>query len=837
MDGYERVERSKANVRFMERLVHLARTGAAEEFAATLHETAASWRGRWPWCGRMPSFAVRQFEAAAAETARSELESRLRQAVPDASVSGYTLDNLVSVYPLLLTGSEALGHARETLAVAGRKWVCGADTDVVASVLLLRSQGEPIPVSVVATLRRETSVARYWPEFADLVSELEGPLLNPGEPWADEVLGCLENLDPRWRELIAHLGKATSAKPSARWLKTAAGFVEELGAETVGNQVMAWLCLVGEERTIPVDDTEYATHFNEQFDPHNVDYLRGLVWTLGLVSPDRDAIRLLADLVTVCQRKIPGVGVRSQLITNAAIHALSMIDDLEAVGQIARLATSVKVKPTLKALNKALDARAAALGITRDEVEEISVPTYELTRQGRRFGKLGETLWEIAVDSDGVKLLWRNDSGKSLKSPPAAVKREHPETVKDLKATVKDIAKMVSAQSERLDRQFLARREWPFTDWWERYAYHPLVGTVARRLIWMVDDVACCFADGDLRTVDGAVLEQRHGTTVRLWHPIGRYIDEVLAWRDFLERHGIVQPFKQAHREVYLLTAAEENTRVYSNRFAAHILKQHQYNSLAKARGWDNQLRLMVDDTYEPTTKLLPRWGLRAEFWVEGIGDDYGADTTEAGTYLRLASDQVRFYREDAPRNHAHATGGNYAQYVHDRDDFREPVPLNEIPPLVLSEVLRDVDLFVGVASVGNDPEWSDGGPEGRFQEYWHSYSFGELGATAVTRRDLLERLVPRLAIADRAEIDGKFLRVRGDLRTYKIHLGSGNILMEPNNEYLCIVPKQAGTGDGKVFLPFDGDRVLSLILSKALLLAKDTTITDRTITSQIRRG
>jgi hypothetical protein len=162
---------------------------------------------------------------------------------------------------------------------------------------------------------------------------------------------------------------------------------------------------------------------------------------------------------------------------------------------------------------------------------------------------------------------------------------------------------------------------------------------------------------------------------------------------------------------------------------------------------------------------------------------------------------------------------------------------LAEIPPLVLSEVLRDVDLFVGVASVGNDPTWQDGGPGGRFREYWASYSFGELGATAQTRRDLLGRLVPRLAIADRAHVDGRFLVVRGDLRTYKIHLGSGNILMSPNDQYLCIVPKQ-GTErvrDG-LFLPFEGDRVLAVILSKAMLLAKDSQITDPTITQQLGR-
>jgi len=148
---------------------------------------------------------------------------------------------------------------------------------------------------------------------------------------------------------------------------------------------------------------------------------------------------------------------------------------------------------------------------------------------------------------------------------------------------------------------------------------------------------------------------------------------------------------------------------------------------------------------------------------------------------------------------------------------------------------MRDVDLFVGVASVGNDPTWQDGGPEGRYLDYWHSYSFGELSGTAATRKQVLQRLVPRLKIADRCSFSDRFLVVRGDKRTYKIHLGSGNILMEPNDQYLCIVPdsRQRSRQDD-LFLPFEGDSVLSIIISKALLLADDTKIKDSTITRQI---
>jgi hypothetical protein len=147
---------------------------------------------------------------------------------------------------------------------------------------------------------------------------------------------------------------------------------------------------------------------------------------------------------------------------------------------------------------------------------------------------------------------------------------------------------------------------------------------------------------------------------------------------------------------------------------------------------------------------------------------------------------------------------------------------------------MRDADLFVGVASVGNDPNWSDGGPEGRFLDYWSNYSFGDLTETAKTRKQVLERLVPRLKIAERCALSERFLVVQGDVRSYRIHLGSGNILMEPNDQYLCIVPAQGRNVAGKAFLPFEGDRMLAIVLSKAFLLAEDRKIQDPTILRQI---
>ena len=167
-----------------------------------------------------------------------------------------------------------------------------------------------------------------------------------------------------------------------------------------------------------------------------------------------------------------------------------------------------------------------------------------------------------------------------------------------------------------------------------------------------------------------------------------------------------------------------------------------------------------------------------------------------------------------------------------------EPVRLVDVPPIVFSEAMRDVDLFVGVSSVAADTNWQDTGlrRDVALRQYFDAYWNGELGGSARVRRDAIERMLPGLTIADRCELLDRFLRVRGERRAYKIHLGSGNILMEPSDTYLCIVPARGGRTAGGVFLPFDDDPMLSLILSKAFLLANDSAITDRTILQQIGR-
>ena len=668
----------------------------------------------------------------------------------------------------------------------------------------------------------------------DLLGDPGICLLVPVEPWVDrlhaDLRACSDEAYPAWVDLVAHLLDARSAKPNRKWMNAALEHVEAVGVDAYRDAMAGWL----EEAARPVP-----------MNAVNSDVLRGLVFTLVPLARS-DTPAQLADLLFSCLKKLPGEGQRGVKVANACLWALGEIAaggdaDLRdaALAQLARLSVRVTFKTAKKGIDKALDKAATAAGLTREEIIELGIPAFGFER-GQAREEIAGCEATLEVSGSRVTLTWRNVKGRAVKAVPSAARQADPERVRALKQTAKDAAGILSAAAARYDAGYLDDRSWTWEAFRGRHLDHGLVGTVARRLIWEVAGEARLFdAEGAARDAEGREHPVPAEASVRLWHPIGASSAAVQAWRARIEQLGLVQPFKQAHREVYTLTPAEITTGTYSNRFAAHVLKQHQFQALCVARRWDSRLRMMVDDEYPPPTRPLPAHGLRAEYWVEGHGEDWDQHANESGAFHWLTTDQVRFYVADAPQVTAHASGGAYAtaRGLPAGEAAHQPLPLAEVPPLVLSEVLRDVDLFVGVSGVAGDPNWADGGPDGHFRDYWHQASFGELGQTAETRRTLLSALIPRLNIAERCRIEGRWLYVKGSLRTYKIHLGSTNILMEPNDAYLCIVPqaRSVDAAGGEVYLPFEGDRALSVILSKAILLADDASIDDPTIVEQIR--
>ena len=540
----------------------------------------------------------------------------------------------------------------------------------------------------------------------------------------------------------------------------------------------------------------------------NREILRALIWCVAACPTAEiiDALRQLAIWSTehnTAQAKTIGIALAYTNSEHAAA-ALRMAQ-LSAKGEgprsrFGRYASHVERK----------------MGIDPEASAERFVPDFGLDLAGTREASFGDSgTVRLQIEGSKAAIRYFNPSGQEMAGASSAMKRSHAAELKELRAIAKGLNQVLSNQRNRIEAMFIRQPEWDYSKWRACYLDHPLVASLAKRLIWELDGSPVLFTEKGPITVTGKVALLPKSAKVTLWHPLDRSVKEVLAWRSRLETVGLTQPFKQAHREVYLLTEAERRTATYSNRFAGHILRQRQFRVLAQGRGWKAPLlgAWCSGDQGVAERSIGTDW--RLELWFSAANIE-NAEPLESPGFPYLSTDQVRFYR------------GREA----------EPARLEDVPNRIFSEAMRDVDLFVGVASVGNDPGWADGGPDGRHRNYWEIYAFGELNASAKTRKAVLAKLVPRLKIAKQCSITEKFLVVKGSLRTYKIHLGSGNIQMEPRNQYLCVVPDQRSFPAGQsenIFLPFEGDGTLAIILSKAFLLAEDEAIKDPSILSQIR--
>ncbi|HEV3236958.1 MAG TPA: DUF4132 domain-containing protein, partial [Gemmataceae bacterium] len=518
-------------------------------------------------------------------------------------------------------------------------------------------------------------------------------LLKTDEAWTRFVREQLGKLGPpaqkAWTALLLHCATATQSKPSKKWLQEASALIAAIDSEKFTSMAVGILGEIGKPGAphnkimsgyeFPLDPT--VIH-----DTHS-DLLRGLVWCLSLVNDDR-LIKALGDAADISFKKIPGFGPRAPKIGNACLYSLSAAGTLAGAGQLSRIKTRVKHPSIRKQLGKALNVAAQKTGLSAEELEEVAAPTCGLTAVGECQTQVGDFTACLKIgDRFKTELSWQKADGKPQKSVPAEVKQDFSNELKLLKQSQKEIEKLVPAQRARLEQLFLQERSWSLADFRIRYLDHPLVGPLARRLIWRFTDGKhageSIWSEGRIVDIKDKPLKWLcDQSRVRLWHPITSGVEQVQAWRHWFEVHEICQPFKQAHREVYVLTAAERQTDTYSNRFAAHILRQHQFTALCQQRGWRYTLQGNWDSHNIPTLQL-PQSDMRVEFWVEGLQDS--AEGGTSGVFLHLATDQVRFYR-----------GGE-----------AEPLSLESIPPLVFSEIMRDVDLFVGVASVGNDPNWS----------------------------------------------------------------------------------------------------------------------------------
>lgn len=626
-----------------------------------------------------------------------------------------------------------------------------------------------------------------------------------------------------WFELVVMAQKANGSKPSQKYLNDTKKIIDKLGSDKFKKVTQEWFVyVINLKETITTqtqvyNKQEYTYNTIEFLSSLNSEAIKGFVWMSSWFY-DNLTIQTISKLAERCFKKIPEKGPAAAGIGNACLYTLYASKGLDGIAQLSRLRLKIKQNNTLTLIEKYIEEAANKLGVSAIEIEDLAVDDFKL-KDHQLVYDFEDYKGFIVLTGIGKSILkWFKPDGLEQKTVPQFVKDKFAAKLKKMKAVQKQIDQTTASQKERFDRMLRSNRIMTLDYFNEKYVQHGLLSFIINKVIFKfskgTEECLAIYSNNQWVCSNYDTLDINKFETVSLWHPVTSSTNEVKEWREFLLEGQIQQPFKQAYREIYLLTDAEVNTRTYSNRMASHILKQHQYVTLAKGRNWKASLIGAWDGGYENTAHLLmPEYNIRVEYWVNALDadDQFNAN----GIWHYVTTDQIRFINTTT----------------------NDLIELVNVPSIAFSEAMRDVDLFVGVASVGNDPTWRDSGGLPRYTEYWQSYSFGDLSEIAKNRKEILQGLIPRLKIASVTHIEDKFVVVKGKLRTYKIHIGSTNILMEPNDQYLCIVPDRSKKDMSEnLFLPFEGDNGLSVIISKAFLLASDDKITDTSITSQIHR-
>ena len=414
--------------------------------------------------------------------------------------------------------------------------------------------------------------------------------IRPGQVWSNQAMQDVAGLSQvkqlNWKRHFEHCNQATTAKPSATWRKSAASNVEAIGVNEFRRFLAQWFELVSQPN--PITDTVVEGH-PLFIHPHNQTVLRGLVWSY-LMYPDENSARVLSQLAETTFKKIPQVGARGTIVANACTYALENLGSDGSVAQLTQLKTTVKGFAARKRISKGIETAADQKGVSAESLQETTVPDFGMQAVGSLTIDFGEFSMRLNFVDGRLEQTWIHNTGREQKSVPSIVKREYPAQLKELKTLVKELKKTVSAQKTRIENLLPTYRKWPLVGWRQHYLDHKIVGTVSRRLIWNFigrkRTQSGIFWEDKIVGSDGKKLRLPATVETALWHPVEESVETVLAWREFIERRQICQPFKQAHREVYLVTKAEKSSRTYSNRHAGHVLQQTSLRGVAQSRDW-----------------------------------------------------------------------------------------------------------------------------------------------------------------------------------------------------------------------------------------------------------
>ena len=376
---------------------------------------------------------------------------------------------------------------------------------------------------------------------------------------------------------------------------------------------------------------------------------------------------------------------------------------------------------------------------------------------------IDDTQLQLVVDEEGKADIIVTKGDKTLKAIPDKYKKN--EEVEALKEGKTYLTKQYSRTRLSLEQAMLSQTLFTVAEL-HRIMEHPVVRVMLSKLVLFNPETQASgfWQEGKLISAEGEKVTLKADDKLLIAHP--SHLFYAVQWdlyQKYLFDKELKQPFKQVFRELYIPTKDELETSNRSERYQGHQVQPQKTVALLRSRGWTVNYE-------EGLQRVYHKEGFRATIYA--AADWYTPSDVEAPTL-----EYVVFYS---------------------LKDGKE-VPMKDINPVIFSEVMRDVDLVVSVAHVGEvDPEAS------------HS---------TMQMRAALARESARLFKLTNVEVKERHILVKTEHGDYSIHLGSG--MVSRGGLQLSILAVQS-QHRGRVFLPFvDDDPKSAEIITKMKLISE----------------
>ena len=377
-------------------------------------------------------------------------------------------------------------------------------------------------------------------------------------------------------------------------------------------------------------------------------------------------------------------------------------------------------------------------------------------------------------DLDQSEIIYEK-AGKELKSLPTKLKKD-----KYIEA-IKEVHKNLKEQYRR-SRKMLEEAMEDATEFYgyeiENLMTNPVIAPILKSLVFKMDKNLGYYEDKKLKSVNKKSVAVKDDSLLKIAHCFDLFEsgDWASYQKDIFDRE-LKQPFKQVFRELYVKTA-DEKGRDKSLRYAGHQVQPTKTVALLKTRRW-------IIDGQEGLEKVYYKENIIAKIFA--LADWFSPADIEAPTL-----EEVQFF---------------------DRKTFK-PILIDDVPDLVFTEVMRDIDLVVSVAHIGDvDPEAS------------HS---------TIEMRKAIVEFNCKLFKLKNITFSENHVLIKGERAEYSIHLGSG-LIHQKAGSAINVLPVHS-QHRGRVFLPFiDDDPKTAEIIAKVILFAQDEKIKDVFILEQIK--